>query len=87
MKKQGQLFENARSADITFLDEGSHRFTLKNDAILAVYVSSYASSLSDWGFQYRQSQGHNFDIMKEVDLVITHESLMNIMNYTESKQG
>ena len=81
-----QLFEEARSAGIIFLDEGSHQFTLENGTILAVYASPYTPSLGDWGFQYHPSQGHNFEILKGVDLVITHGPPMGIMDYTESKQ-
>ena len=81
-----QLFEDARSAGVIFLDEGSHRFTLKNGAILTVYASPCTPSLGDWGFQYHPSQGHNFEIMKGVDLVITHGPPKGIMDYTESKQ-
>ncbi len=81
-----QLFKDVRSAGIIFLDEGSHRFTLENGAILAVYASPYTPSLGGWGFQYHPSQGHNFDIMKGVDLVITHGPPKGIMDYAESKQ-
>ena len=81
-----QLFKDARSVGIIFLDEGSHRFTLENGAILNVYASPYTPSLGDWGFQYHPSQGHKFEILKGVDLVITHGPPKGIMDYTESKQ-
>ena len=81
-----QLFENARSAGIFFLDEGSYQFALKNGATLAVYASPYIPSLGDWGFQYHPSQGHDFEILKGVDLVMTHGPPRGIMDYTESKQ-
>lgn len=81
-----QLFDDAKSAGIIFLDEGSHQFPLANGAMLSVYASPYTPSLGDWGFQYHPSQGHNFDIMKGVDLVITHGPPKGIMDYTESKQ-
>lgn len=81
-----QLFEDARSAGIIFLDEGSHRFTLENGAILTVYATPYTPSLGDWGFQYHPSQGHNFDIMKGVDLVISHGPPKGIMDYIDTKQ-
>ena len=79
-----QLFEDATG--IIFLDEGNHRFSLKNGAILTVYASPYTPSLGDWGFQYHPSQGHDFNIMKGVDLVITHGPPKGIMDYTESRQ-
>lgn len=81
-----QLFKDARSAGIIFLDEGSHRFTLENGAKLTVYATPYTPSLGDWGFQYHPSQGHTFDIMKGVDLVISHGPPKGIMDYTDSKQ-
>lgn len=81
-----QLLEDARSAGIIFLDEGSHRFTLENGAILAVYASPYTPSLGDWGFHYDPSQGHNFEVLNGADLVITHGPPKGIMDYTESKQ-
>jgi hypothetical protein len=81
-----QIFEDARAAGVIFLDEGSHQFILKNRAILNVYASPWTPSLGDWGFQYPLGQGHNFEIMKGVDLVITHGPPKGIMDYTESKQ-
>ena len=81
-----QLFEDAKSAGIIFLDEGNHKFTLGNGAMLSVYASPFTPSLGDWAFQYHQSQGHNFDIMKGVDLVITHGPPKGILDYTDSKQ-
>ncbi len=81
-----QLFEEARSAGIIFLDEGSHHFALKNGATLNVYASPYTPSLGDWGFQYQPSQGHSYEITKGVDLVMTHGPPKGIMDYTDSKQ-
>ena len=81
-----QLLEDARSAGIIFLDEGTHRFTLENGAILNVYASPYTPSLGDWGFQYHPSRGHEFDVLNGVDLVMTHGPPKGIMDYTESKQ-
>lgn len=82
-----QLFEDARSIGIVFLGEGSHRFTLENGAILAVYASPYTPSLGHWGFQYHPSQGHNFDIIEGVDLVITRGPPKDIMDYTDPTRG
>ena len=81
-----QIFEDARAAGVIFLDEGSHQFLLENRAILNVYASPWTPSLGDWGFQYPPVQGRNFEIMKGVDLVITHGPPKGIMDYTESKQ-
>ena len=81
-----QLFEEARSAGIIFLEEGNHHFTLQNGAALSVYASPYTPSLGDWGFQYHPNQRHSFEIPKGVDLVITHGPSKGIMDYTHAKQ-
>lgn len=86
-----QLFKEAEAeaAGIVFLDEGTHRFTLENGALLTVYASPWTPSLGGhWGFQYHpeQGQGHNFAIEKGVDVVITHGPPRGIMDYTASDQ-
>ncbi len=78
--------EDARNAGVILLEEGSHQFVLKNHAILNVYASPWTPSLGDWGFQYPPGSGHNFEITKGVDLVITHGPPRGIMDYTESQQ-
>lgn len=80
-----QLFESAASAGIKFLDEGSHQFRLENGALLTVYASPYTPSLGDWGFQYRPCQGHNFDIDKGTDLVMTHGPPKGVLDYTHAR--
>jgi hypothetical protein len=67
-----QLFRNAAGAGIVLLDEGIHRFKLRNGASLTVYASPMTPSLGNWGFQYRRGEGHNFDIGIGVDVVVTH---------------
>ncbi|KAL9634413.1 MAG: hypothetical protein Q9164_004101 [Protoblastenia rupestris] len=81
-----QIFEEAKAAGIVFLDEGNHQFILENRALLTVYASPWTPSLGDWGFQYPQGQGHNFKIMKGVDLVVTHGPAKGIMDYTDARQ-
>jgi Icc-related predicted phosphoesterase len=82
-----QLFEEAKSAGIIFLDEGTHIFNLQNGALLKVYASPFTPSLSgDWGFQYYPNQGHEFLIPKDIDVVITHGPPKGIMDYTEAHQ-
>ena len=80
------MFEASRSAGIIFLDEGTHRFTLKNGAKLTVYASPWTPSLGDWGFQYTPAQGHSFEIPNGVDIVMTHGPPKGIMDYTEDKK-
>ena len=81
-----QMFEDARAADVNFLDEGTHRFVLGNGALLTVYASPYTPSLGDWAFQYPPAQGHNFQIAQGVDVVMTHGPPKGIMDYTDAKQ-
>lgn len=75
----------AEAADIVFLDEGSYDFTLRNGGLLRVYASPFTPSLSGgWGFQYHPNEGHNFDIPKGVNIVITHGPPKGILDYTDS---
>ncbi|KAL9035538.1 MAG: hypothetical protein Q9214_006534, partial [Letrouitia sp. 1 TL-2023] len=62
-----QVFEDAKAAGITFLDEGNYQFFLKNGAILTVYASPWTPSPNGWGFQYSPEQGHDFKIAEGVD--------------------
>ena len=81
-----KMFEDAGAAGVIFLGEGNHRFILENGAILNVYASPWTPSLGDWGFQYPPGHGHNFEITKGTDLVVTHGPPKGIMDYTENKQ-
>ena len=65
-----------------FLDEGTHRFTLENGALLTVYASPYTPKLGVWGFQYLRRQGHDFAIESGVDVVNTHGPPKGIMDGT-----
>ena len=80
------LFEAARDAGIILLDEGTHRFTLGNGALLTVYASPYTPAFGAWGFQYHPEQGHTFSIVKKVDVVITHGPPNGIMDYTYGRE-
>ena len=93
-----QMFESeeVKSADIMFLEEGTHSFVLKNGARLTVYASpwtpSSATVMSEhrWGFQYVSWEGErmfeNGKIGNEVDLVMTHGPPMGIMDYTDARR-
>jgi len=78
--------EDAKAANIVFLDEGTHRFTLANGASLTVYASPYTPSVSDWGFQYHPQEGHDWAIGSEVDVVVTHGPPKGVLDYTDSRQ-
>ncbi|KAI1341871.1 ser/Thr protein phosphatase family protein [Xylariaceae sp. FL0016] len=85
----GQAFNNILEANrvfdaasgITFLEEGTHTFTLANGARLTVYASPHKVSWNaepthteDHSFQYHAAEGHSFDIPANgnVDVVMTH---------------
>ncbi|KAL9604521.1 MAG: hypothetical protein Q9219_000486 [cf. Caloplaca sp. 3 TL-2023] len=81
-----QMFEEARSAGIVFLDEGIHRFNLENGALLTVYASPFTPSLGGWGYQYHHDQGHDFSITERVDVAITHGPPKGIMDFTDDRK-
>ncbi|GLB02013.1 hypothetical protein AtubIFM57258_000426 [Aspergillus tubingensis] len=78
------LFKNEQDNGIILLDEGTHSLTLPNGALLNIYASPYTPSLGDWGFQYHPERGHDFQIEKDVDIVITHGPPRGIMDYTDN---
>ena len=81
-----KLFEDSTSAGITFLDEGTHHFTLASGAQLTVYASPFTPALGAWGFQYHPDKGHNFDIADDVDIVVTHGPPKGIMDFTHGRE-
>ncbi|KAH3983681.1 hypothetical protein HBI56_076230 [Parastagonospora nodorum] len=50
------LGERAKSAGVTYLEEGTHTFTLKNGAKLRVYASPYQPEFCDWAFPYFRNE-------------------------------
>nr|POF06244.1 isoform a of upf0046 protein [Quercus suber] len=83
-----QLFESqdAKAAGIVFLDEGIHRFTLANGAMLNVFASPYTASVNDWAFQYDPQHDHKWAIGDGVDLVMTHSPPKGVLDYTDSRE-
>lgn len=78
-----RLFKDVeKDTGITFLDEGTHQFTLGNGALLTVYASPHTPALGAWGFQYPPDRGHEFRIDTGVDVVMTHGPPKGIMDYT-----
>ncbi|KAJ8127130.1 hypothetical protein O1611_g6507 [Lasiodiplodia mahajangana] len=68
---------------ITFLDEGTHKFTLDNGASMTVYASPYTPSMDGNVFQYHPGTGHKFSIDEDNDIVITHGPPHGIMDRTD----
>ena len=81
-----QMFEDAKDAGIVLLEEGTHRFTLANGALLTVYASPYTPALGAWGFQYHPNNGRDFAIGQGVDIAITHGPPKGIMDYTYGRE-
>ncbi|KAI1411417.1 Metallo-dependent phosphatase [Hypoxylon sp. FL1857] len=81
-----QLFHDTRADGVVFLDEGMHSFDLDNGASLTVYASPFTPSLSEGGFQYHPQQGHDYNIARGVDVVITHGPPHGIMDFTDQKR-
>ncbi|OAP62463.1 hypothetical protein AYL99_04666 [Fonsecaea erecta] len=81
-----QLFEDARSEGIVFLDEGTHYFTLEHGALLKVYASPYTPAFGPWGFQYHPNNGRRFDIEEDTDIVMTHGPPKGIMDMTHGRE-
>ncbi|KAK5740765.1 hypothetical protein LTR17_004355 [Elasticomyces elasticus] len=80
--------EDAKSAGIVYLEEGTHTFTLANGARLKVYASPYTPSKADWGFEYDpQQEEHNGSIDNDTDVVITHGPPKGVLDYTNSKRA
>ncbi|KAI1387949.1 ser/Thr protein phosphatase family protein [Hypoxylon trugodes] len=80
-----QLFDSA--SGITFLDEGTHQFNLHNGATMTIYASPYTPSKGGNAYQYDPELGHQFDIGKDVDIVITHGPPHGIMDFAESRRA
>lgn len=81
-----KLLDEAAKEGITFLNEGTHHFTLANGAHLTVYASPYTPSINNWGFQYDPRQGHEWPIKKDVDIVMTHGPPLGIFNLQGSRR-
>ena len=81
-----QLFEAMKSAGVVFLDEGTHRFSLENGALLTIYASPWTPALGAWGFQYHPERGHDFAIEEGVNVAVTHGPPKGIMDYTHGRE-
>ncbi|KAK0380704.1 hypothetical protein CLIM01_01984 [Colletotrichum limetticola] len=84
-----KLFTDAKEDGIVLLDEGTHEVTLANGTRLKVYASPYtpsSSSSEGWGFSYNESEGHDFQIQADTDIVITHGPPRGIMDMSANKK-
>lgn len=81
-----RLLLDAEKDGIYFLDEGTHRFILRNGAELAIFASPFTPSLGEWGFQYHPDQGHIFNIEEGTDIVVAHGPPRGILDRTNSRE-
>lgn len=81
-----QLFAEARDAGIVLLEERNHEFVLSNGALLKVFASPYVPTRLEWGFAYDPRHDHEWNIGKDVDVVITHSPPKGVFDYTPCKK-
>ncbi|KAK4496595.1 hypothetical protein PRZ48_012575 [Zasmidium cellare] len=61
----------AKKAGVTYLTEGTHKFTLRNGTTFSVFVSPYQPECGDWAFGYPPNSDR-WNIPENVDIVMTH---------------
>ncbi|EGO58459.1 hypothetical protein NEUTE1DRAFT_25396, partial [Neurospora tetrasperma FGSC 2508] len=84
------LLSSFQSEGIYYLQEGTHTFTLSNNAKLTVYASPATPAFGSQGFQYTQQEGHVFDIPPETDIVISHgppRGILDVSRLTRASCG
>lgn len=89
----------AKAAGVTYLEEGTHTFTLKNGAKFTVYASPYTPGSGGWGFPY-QALGDRFNTSTQaapnkisiatnpipsrgIDIVMTHGPPHSILDQVD----
>ena len=76
----------AAQAGVTYLNEGTHSFTLKSGAQFSVYASPYTPAFCDWAFPYAHHEDRfnpptsTSHIPANVDIVMTHGPLAHILD-------
>ncbi|RDW94886.1 hypothetical protein BP5796_00649 [Coleophoma crateriformis] len=85
----------AAEAGVTYLEEGTNTFTLRNGARFSIYTSPYTPEFCDWGFAYNRSEDRfnpedqvakgytsiaTNPIPTGVDIVMTHGPPHNILD-------
>jgi Icc-related predicted phosphoesterase len=90
----------AKESGVTYLEEGTHTFTLTNGAKFTVYASSYTPGYGSWAFQYEplEDRFNNASqtapsrtpiatnpIPSGVDIVITHGPPHSILDQVDNE--
>ncbi|THX39863.1 Metallo-dependent phosphatase [Aureobasidium pullulans] len=70
----------AKEAGVTYLEEGTHTFTLNNGASFSIYVSPYSPEFGDWAFGSAASEDRYHDLKDHVDIMMTHGPPKNILD-------
>lgn len=87
----------AKEAGVTFLNEGTYAFTLKNGAKFSIYVSPYTPTFNNWAFAYSPNEDRfnapnqvandgitsiaTNPIPDNVDIIMTHGPPHGILDY------
>ncbi|KJY00167.1 ser/Thr protein phosphatase family protein [Zymoseptoria brevis] len=62
---------DAEAANVTYLTEGLHTFTLKSGVSFNIFVSPYQPEFCDWAFGYKHNEDR-WNIPPNADIVMTH---------------
>ena len=86
----------AEKAGVSFLNEGTHEFTLKNGTRFTIYVSPYTPAIGDWAFAYKHHEDRfnkprqvangatsiaTHPIPDTVDIIMTHGPPRGILDW------
>lgn len=69
----------AKAANVTYLTEGLHTFSLKNGATFKIFVSPYQPECGEWAFGYKRGE-KRWDIPSDADIVMTHGPPQGILD-------
>ena len=78
----------AKEANIVYLTEGTHTFTLKNGTIFSIFASPYQPECGEWAFGYPRTEDHfgQANIPENVDIVMTHGPPAGCLDLIPGKQ-
>ncbi|KAK3112851.1 hypothetical protein LTR53_010429 [Teratosphaeriaceae sp. CCFEE 6253] len=75
----------AKEAGVTYLTEGTHRFTLRDGTTFSIFASPYQPDCGDWAFGYPRSEDHFAGIPANLDIVMTHGPPAGYLDYIPDK--
>lgn len=74
--KARELFDQAKAHGIRFLDEGTHKITLRDGRTFSIFASPYTPAFGGYAFSYAEDEDHfntgPSTIPEGVDIVMTH---------------